>query len=284
MLNSCLLVDIDSSSIDSTAKIDPSAKIGPRVTIGSFTRIGPGVEIDEGTRIGSNVVIHKNTRIGKNNEIYDFACLGGDPQDMTPQDRETFLEIGDKNIIREFCTLNRGSNKAVNSGVTRVGSYNMLMAYVHIGHDCQVGNHIIFANNASTAGHVIVDNYANLGAFAAIHQFVRIASYSFLGRATKVSQDILPFMLVTGNPGAPNSINLVGLKRYQFGLEMIRALKQVYQLFYRRDLKLTEIRNEILRMSEEFPQLNLFIDVLDRTKRGVARPHLRNTYKIANDL
>lgn len=267
---------IDTSSlIDPRAIIDPSAKIAPGVKIGPFTRIGPNVEIGEGTTIASHVVIDKNTRIGKNNKIYDFAALGGDPQDLTPQDRETYLQIGDNNILREFCTINRGSNKASSAGITRVGNFNMLMAYIHIGHDCQVGNHIIFANNASIAGHVTVNDYANLGAFAAIHQFVRIGSYSFLGRATKVGQDILPYMLVTGNPGSPAGLNLVGLKRHRFSLEVIRVFKRVYQLFYHRDLKLVEIREELLALAQQYPEINLFLEMLENSHRGIARPRLR---------
>ncbi len=266
------------SVIDSRAIIDPSAKIAAGVKIGPFTRIGPNVEIGEGTVIASHVVIDKNTRIGKHNKIYDFAAIGGDPQDLTPQDRETFLEIGDQNILREFCTINRGSNKATGSGITRVGSRNMLMAYIHIGHDCQVGNNIIFANNASIAGHVVIDDYANLGAFAAIHQFVRVGSYSFLGRATKVGQDVLPYMLVTGNPGGPTGLNLVGLRRQKISPEFMRALKRVYQLFNHRDLKLTEIHAELIELAKQHPEINLFLDIMEHTKRGIARPRLNRRH------
>lgn len=262
--------------IDHRALIDPSAKIASGVSIGAHTRIGPQVEIGEGTVIASHVVIDRNTRIGRNNRIYDFAAIGGDPQDLTPQDRDTFLEIGDHNILREFCTINRGSNKA--HGVTRIGNHNLLMAYIHIGHDSQVGNHIIFANNASIAGHVIVDDYANLSAFTGVHQFVRIGSYSFLGRATKVGQDILPYMLVTGNPGSPTSLNLVGLRRLKASAELISALKRAYQLFYRRDLKLTEIHQELVLMSQQHPEINLFLDIMDNSQRGVARPRLNRKH------
>lgn len=268
----------ENREIDSRAVIDPSAKIAAGVKIGPFTRIGPNVEIGEGTVIASHVVIDKNTRIGKNNRIYDFAALGGDPQDLTPQDRETYLEIGDQNILREFCTINRGSNKATGSGVTRVGNRNMLMAYIHIGHDSQIGSHIIFANNASVAGHVTVDNHANLSAFAAVHQFVRIGSYSFLGRATKVGQDILPYMLVTGNPGGPAGLNLVGLRRQNVSRQLMSALKHAYHLFFRRDLKLTEIHAELVEMAKQQPEINLFLDIMDHSKRGIARPRLNRKH------
>lgn len=273
----------ENQAIDPRAVIDPSAKIAAGVKIGPFTRIGPHVEIGEGTVIASHVVVDKNTRIGKHNRIYDFAALGGDPQDLTPQDRETFLEIGDYNILREFCTINRGSNKATGSGVTRVGSRNMLMAYIHIGHDSQVGSHIIFANNASVAGHVTVDNYANLSAFAAVHQFVRIGSYSFLGRATKVGQDVLPYMLVTGNPGGPSGLNLVGLRRQNVSRQLMSTLKHIYHLFYRRDLKLTEIHAQLVEMAKQQPEINLFLDIMDHSKRGIARPRLHRKHLVLSD-
>lgn len=263
-----------STLIDPRAVIDPSAKIARGVSIGPFTRIGPGVEIGEGTRIASHVVIDKNTRIGKHNQIYDFAALGGDPQDLTPQSRETFLEIGDHNILREFCTLNRGSHKASATGITRIGSHNMLMAYIHVAHDCILGDRIIFANNASIAGHVTVGSYAILGAFSAVHQFCHVGSYSFLGRAAKVGQDILPYMQVVGNPGAPLGLNTIGLKRHGFSSELIRVLKRAYRLFYHHDLKLVEIRDHLVKMSETHPEIQLFIDIMDHSTRGIARPRL----------
>ena len=263
--------------IDPTAVIDPSAQIAADVTIGPFCRIGPQVEVQAGTVIGSHVVIHKNTRIGQHNKIYDFAALGGDPQDISPQQGESYLEIGDHNVIREFCTLNRGSAKGQGDATTRIGDHNMLMAYAHIAHDCLLGNHIVFANNASIAGHVEVHDYAILGAFTGVHQFVRVGSYSFLGRAGKVSRDILPYMLVVGNPGGPVGLNSIGLKRHGFKKDLIRALKTVYKLFYHRDLKLTEIRQTLVEMSEQHPEIKLIVDMMDNTRLGVGRPRLRHT-------
>lgn len=263
--------------IDSRAVIDSSAKIARGVSIGPFSVIGPDVEIAEGTKLGSHVLVAKNTRIGKNNLIYDFASIGGDPQDLTIQNKETYLEIGNANIFREFCTVNRGSNKIANGGTTRVGNHNLFMAYIHIAHDCILGSHIIFANNASIAGHVIVDDYANLAAFAGVHQFCRIGSYTYLGRATKVSQDILPYMLVTGNPGSPVSLNLVGLKRQNVSRELMRILKHIYHLLYRRDLKFTEIRDAIAEFAKAHPEINVFLDMIDNSQRGIARPKLRRS-------
>lgn len=260
-------------AIDPRAIIDATARIADDVTIGPWTFIGANVEINSGTIIGPHVTIERDTIIGKNNKIYQFASLGADPQDIGYKGERTYLEIGDHNIIREFSTLNRASTKG--DGITRIGNHNFLMNYIHIAHDCIVGNHVIFANNASIAGHVRIDDYAVLGAFTGIHQFCHIGAYSFLGRATKVYQDILPYMSVTGNPGAPKSLNLVGLKRYGFNGSTLSQLKAAYKLFYHRDLKLTEIHEKLTSMSKETPEIQLILDMLNRTSRGIARPHLR---------
>ncbi len=259
--------------IDPRAVIDPSAKIASGVSIGPFSVIGPNVEVGAGTKIRSHVLIAKNTLLGKNNLIYDFASVGGDTQDLTAQTRETYLEIGDGNIFREFCTINRGSSKLAEGGVTRIGNRNLFMTYTHVAHDCILGNHIIFANNASIAGHVIVDDYANLSAFAGVHQFCRIGSFTYLGRATKVGQDILPYMLITGNPGCPVSLNLVGLKRQGASRDLVRVLKHIYHLLYRRDLKFSEIRESIAEIAKSHSEINLFLDIIDNSKRGIARPN-----------
>lgn len=260
-------------AIDPRAIIDASARIAEDVTIGPWTYVGANVEINSGTVVGPHVNIDRDTLIGKNNRIYQFASIGADPQDAGYTGKQTYLEIGDHNIIREFTTLNRGSTKG--EGVTRIGSNNFLMAYIHIAHDCKVGDHVIFANNASIAGHVTIDNHVVLGAFTGIHQFCHIGAYSFLGRATKIYQDILPYMSVTGNPGAPRSLNLVGLKRYGFNTSTLSKLKLAYKLFYRRDLKLTEIHDQLTQMLEATPEIQLILDMLNRTERGIARPHLR---------
>ena len=260
-------------SIDPRAIIDPTATIADNVTIGPWTTIGSNVQIDEGTVIGPHVVIDKDTKIGRGNKIYQFASIGADPQDAGYNNERTRLEIGNYNIIREFSTLNRGSTKG--SGVTQIGDDNFFMAYVHIAHDCVIGNKVIFANNAQIAGHVKIDNYAVLGAFTGIHQFCHIGSYSFLGRATKVYQDILPYMSVTGNPGSPRGLNSVGLKRYGFNSETLRQLKSVYKLFYHRDLKLAAIYEELKSRVSTTPELQPLIEMLNSTQRGVARPQLR---------
>lgn len=255
--------------IDSRAIIHPSARIASDVRIGSFAIIGPNVEIDSGTEIAPHVYIHSNTKIGRNNKIDAFAVLGGDPQHTNFNGEQTYLEIGDDNVFREFCTLSRGT--AQGEGVTRVGSRNYFMAYAHIAHDCIVGNDNTLANNASVAGHVRVGDFVGFSAFCGVHQFVTIGSHSFLGRATKVGQDIPPYMLVTGSPGAPRGLNLIGLKRRGFSEQTIRAFKQAYSLVYRQHLLLQEALVELKKMVSDYPEIQIFIDAIQNSKRGIAR-------------
>ncbi len=256
--------------IDSRAIIDSSASIGENVEISPYVIIGPGVEIGAGTHIGPHAVVHSNTKIGRNNQIHAFAALGGDPQHSAYKKEEsTYLEIGDNNIIREFCTIHRGTTQG--QGITRVGSRNFLMAYAHIAHDCTVGSDVILANNASLAGHVCVEDLVVFGAFCGVHQFVKIGTHSFLGRATKVGQDIPPYVLVTGNPGSPRGLNLIGLKRRGFSDKTIRNLRRGYAIVYRQGLKLSEAIAELEKMVADCPELVIFIQALKNSKRGIAR-------------
>ncbi len=255
--------------IDSSAIIDPSAKIAKDVVIGPFTLIGPGVEIDSGTEIASHVIIHSNTRIGRNNKIFAFAALGGDPQHSGYKGEPTHLQIGDDNIIREYCSIHRGT--ALGHGVTQIGNRNFLMAYAHIAHDCVLGDEVVLSNNAGLAGHVTIGNYVVLAPFCGVHQFVSIGAYSFLGRATLVGQDIPPYLLVTGVPGGPRSLNLIGLKRRGFSDETIRKLRRAYAIVYRQDLKLNESIAKLYEMLPDCPELEPFIAVLENTKRGISR-------------
>lgn len=256
--------------IHNTAIISPDAKIADDVSISAYSIIGPGVEIGAGTKIGSHVVVAQNTKIGTNNRIHDFAALGGDPQHLHyKSDEQTYLEIGNDNIIREFCTLHRGTTQ--DRGITRIGDQNFFMAYAHVAHDCLVGNQIILANNASLAGHVVVKDFAIFGAFCAAHQFVTIGEHSFLGRTTKVGQDIPPYLLVTGNPGAPRGINLIGLKRRGFGEMTIRTLKKAYAIVYRRDLMLKDALLQLDELVGQCPEILSFIAAIKDSKRGIAR-------------
>lgn len=256
--------------IDKRADIHPSAKIAEGVKVGPWTTIGEGAVIGKNTVIGSHVCIGDYTHLGENNTIYQFASVGSDPQHAHYDKTETYLKMGDNNIVREFVTLNRGTPEG--GGETRIGSHNFLMAYTHVAHDCVVGDHVIFANTASIAGHVEVDDHVVLGAFCGVHQFCRVGSYSFLGRATKIYQDILPYMLVTGNPGAPRGLNAVGLKRNGFTSEAVRQLKKAYQIVYRQGLKQSEAREQLLAMLEQTPEMKPLIDILDASERGIARP------------
>ncbi len=260
--------------IDSRAIIDPSAKIAENVEISPYSIIGPGVEIDEGTLIGPHVVISSNTKIGRNNKIHAFVALGGDPQHTHYQGESTYLEIGDNNIVREFCTLNRGTPEG--GGVTRIGNRNFFMAYAHVAHDCMIGNDIILANNASLGGHVTVEDFVVFGAFCGIHQYVKIGAHSFLGRSTKIVQDIPPYVLVTGLPGGPIGINSVGLKRRGFSDKTIRNLRRAYVIVYRRGLRLKDAIDELSAMVDDCPEIQLFIAALKNSKRGVARVKQHN--------
>jgi UDP-N-acetylglucosamine acyltransferase len=255
--------------IDNRAIIDSTAKIANGVSIGPFSIIGPHVEIGEGTEIGSHVIITKNTRLGKNNKIHSFAALGGDPQHTHYKGEETYLELGDNNLVREFSSLHRGTTQG--NGVTKIGNRNFFMAYSHVAHDCVVGNENIFMNNASIAGHVIVENGVGIGAFCGVHQNVRIGSYSYLGHATKVGQDIPAYVMVTGVPGGPRGLNLVGLKRRGFSEQTIRKIRRAYDIVYKQGLPLQEAISQLEAMLTECPELETFLVVLKETKRGIAR-------------
>lgn len=249
--------------------IDPSAKIGANVEIGPWTTIGANVEIGEGTRIGSHVTIKGPTKIGKNNHIYQFNSIGEDPQSLHEDKEETALEIGDDNVIREFCTLHRGTVEG--GGITRVGSRNFLMAYCHIAHDCHVGSDIIFANNASLSGHVTVDDFATFGGFSAVHQYCQIGSYCFVAGATSVVKDIPPYVLVSGHPAKVYGLNLVGLKRKGFDDEKLAALRKAYSIIYRQGLKIQNALDQLESMLPDHPHIQRLIDALNNSTRGIVR-------------
>ncbi|QTS83713.1 acyl-ACP--UDP-N-acetylglucosamine O-acyltransferase [Coxiella endosymbiont of Amblyomma nuttalli] len=256
--------------IDERAIIHPTVEIGQDVIIGPWAFIGENTTIGDGTEISTHVVIGRNTTLGQKNKIYSHASIGSDPQHLAyTAEEETWVEIGSNNVIREFVTINRGTKEGYR--VTRIGNNNYLMAYSHIAHDCKVGSHVIFANTASIAGHVEVGDYANLGAFSGVHQFCRIGSYCFLGRATKIYQDILPYMLVTGNPGVPTGLNTVGLRRHGFNTEIMRSLKRAFQLIYRDNLKLDEVCIELEKLATDVPEVNNLLVMINTSTRGFAR-------------
>lgn len=255
--------------IDQTARIHPSAKIANDVFIGPWACIGEQVEIGAGTKIESHAVIMKHTKMGKNNHVHSHAVVGGDPQDLSYRGEETWLEIGDENIIREFVTLNRGSMRG--EKITRIGNKNCFLTYSHVGHDACIGNEVLFINNASIGGHVTVDDYAIIGAYSAVHQFCRIGAYSFLAHATQVTYDIPPFVLVKGSPGAPVALNLVGLRRRGISSEAVSAIKKAFRIMYRQNLPLKTVEIELTELAKTIPEIALILDVIRNSKRGVVR-------------
>lgn len=258
-----------SATVHPTALIDPAARLGKGVSIGAYSVIGAGVEIGAGTWIGPHVVINGPTRIGRDNRIFQFASIGEMPQDKKYAGEPTALEIGDRNTIREFCTFNRGTTQDV--GVTRLGNDNWIMAYVHLAHDCQVGNHTIFANNAQLAGHVHVGDWAILGGFTAVHQFVRIGAHCMTAMGSILLQDVPPYVMAGGNPCAPHGINSEGLKRRGFSPAAITALRRAYKTLYRNGLKLDEAAAAIAAAVPDEAALEPLAEFLAKPGRGILR-------------
>lgn len=255
--------------IHETAIVHPGAKIAGNVRIGPYSVIGEHVEIGEGTEIGTHAVITGHTRIGCRNRILHHVSLGEIPQDKKYAGEPTRLEIGDDNVIREFCTFNTGT--AQDLGYTRLGDRNWLMAYVHLAHDCVVGNDTIFANCAQLAGHVEVGDFAILGGYTGVHQFCRVGAYSMTGVSSVVLADVPPFVMVMGNTAQPHGLNTEGLKRRGFSPDVIREIRKAYKTLYRSGLKLEEAREMIAEQAKACPQLAIFSDFLATTKRSIVR-------------
>ena len=255
--------------IHSTAIISETAIIADDVEIGPFSIIGDNVEIDTGTRIDSHVVVNGPTRIGKDNHIYQFASLGDDPQDKKYADEPTRLIVGDRNTIREFCTISRGTTQDL--GDTIIGDDNWIMAYCHIAHDCVVGNKTIMANNTTLAGHVHVGDWVICGGFSGAHQFCRIGAHAFLGMYTGANRDVPAYTLASGQPAVPKGINSEGLKRRDFSADQIRNIKNAYRLVYRKGLKLTEAVEQIEALIDEQRELLPFLESLRSSERGIIR-------------
>ncbi len=234
--------------IHPTAVVDRRAALAGDVEVGAYSLIGPHVTIGAGTRVASHVVIEGRTTIGERNRIAAFNAIGGDPQDKKYAGEPTRLEIGDDNVIREYGTYNVGTEQG--GGVTRIGDDNWIMAYVHVAHDCIVGDHTIFANKAQIAGHAEVGDWAILGGDTGVHQFVRIGAHAFTGIGTMLRQDVPPYVMVSGDPAAPHGINVEGLKRRGFGAEAIAALRTAYKSLYRNGLTLDEARAAIEAQAE----------------------------------
>lgn len=255
--------------IHSTAIISASASIADDVEIGPYSIIGDHVEIGSGTKIDSHVVINGPTKIGKDNHIYQFASIGDDPQDKKYADEPTSLVIGDRNTIREFCTVSRGTTQG--AGETTLGDDNWIMAYCHIAHDCVVGSQIIMANNATLAGHVHLGDWAICGGFSGIHQFCRIGAHAFLGMFSSINRDVPAYTLVSGQPAAPKGINSEGLKRRDYSTDQIRNIKNAYRLVFRKGNKLSDAIAEIESVVDGQPELLLFLESLRSSERGIIR-------------
>lgn len=249
--------------------VHPSARIGAGSEIGAFTIIGADVEIGDRTWIGPHVVINGPTRIGAENKIYQFCSLGDAPQHHGYRGEPTRLEIGDRNIVREYCTINRGTQAG--GGVTRLGHDNFVMAYCHIAHDCHVGDHTVFANASSLAGHVFIGDYAVLGGFTLVHQFCRIGAYCMTAVGTTLFKDVPPFITAAGQGGAPFGLNLRGLKRRGFSDEAIIVLKRAYKTVYKSGLGLADALAELEVTAQQFPEVRDFVTFIKESERGIVR-------------
>jgi len=261
---------MSAASIHPLAVVDASAILGAGVEIGPFTVIGADVEIGADTRIGPHCSIHGPTKIGRDNRIHGHAAIGGDPQDKKFAGERTTLEIGDGNVIREFVTINRGTGSG--GGVTRVGDRNWLLAYVHIAHDCRVGDDCVFSNNATLAGHVDVGNQVILSGFAGVHQFCRIGDHAFIGMGAFVNGDVPPFLMVAQEDyGRPRGINSEGLKRRGFDAERVAAIKRAYRALYMSGTNLGEAKQQLATLAQDSEDVRAFLDFIERGERPLLR-------------
>ena len=259
-----------SAAIHATAVIDPSARIGDDVAIGAYTVIGAEVEIGDGTIIGAHCSILGPTRIGRDNRIAGHAAIGGDPQDKKFRGGRTELVIGDRNSIREFVTINRGTEDG--GGITRIGDDNWLLAYTHVAHDCRIGSHCVFSNNSTLAGHVEVGDWVITSGFSGIHQFCRVGAHAFIGMGALVNGDVPPFVMVaTEDYGRPRGINSEGLKRRGFDKDRIGAIKRAYRALYVSGARLEDAKLQLAELARDSDDVRVFLDFIE----GGERPLLR---------
>jgi len=255
--------------IHSTAIIDSRAELADDVAVGPFTVIGPHVTIAAGTVIGSHVVIKGPTSIGKHNRIYQFSSIGEDPQDKKYAFEVTRLEIGDRNTIREFTSMHRGTQQ--DHSVTQIGNDNLFMAYTHVAHDCVIGDHVIMANGASLAGHVHLNSHAILGGFTLVHQFTQIGQYSFAAMGSAITQDIPPFIMVGGRPTKPHGINSVGMERNGITAEDIRLIRKAYKIIYKMNLRLEDAIEQMEDLAGDSKEVSDMVSFLRNVNRGILR-------------
>lgn len=257
------------ATIHPTALVAPGAQLANDVEIGAYSIIGDQVQIGTGTTVGNHAVITGHTRIGARNKIFHFVSLGEAPQDKKYANEPTRLVIGDDNVIREFCTFNTGTVQ--DRGVTTIGDHNWIMAYVHIAHDCVVGSHTIFANNASLAGHAEIGDWVILGGFTGVHQFCKIGAHAMTGISSVVFKDIPPFVLAAGQPAVPHGLNSEGLKRRGFSADTLSALKRAYKIVYREGNTVAEAQARLEPEAANHPEVRLLLDFLTRAERGIIR-------------
>ncbi|MBK1644382.1 acyl-[acyl-carrier-protein]--UDP-N-acetylglucosamine O-acyltransferase [Thiocapsa imhoffii] len=255
--------------IHPTALVDAGAVLGEEVEVGPYAIIGADVEIGARTRIGSHAVIKGPTRLGSDNRVFQFASIGEDPQDRKYGGEVTRLDIGDRNQIREFVTLHRGTLQ--DQGVTRIGDDNLFMAYVHVAHDCRIGNHVIMSNAASLGGHVRIQDHAILGGFTIVHQFCRIGCHAFTAMGSVLSKDVPPYVMVGGHPAEPRGINAEGLRRSGFSSETIQAIKRAYRSLYLGNRSLAEALDELTRMAEQTHEIERLVEFIHSSQRSIVR-------------
>jgi UDP-N-acetylglucosamine acyltransferase len=257
------------SNIDPRAVVSPKAELAADVVVGAYAIIGDDVRIGAGTVVGSHAVIKGPTTLGAGNRIFQFASIGDAPQDLKYKGEITRLEIGDRNVFREFTTMNRGT--AQGGGVTTIGSDNLFMAYTHVAHDCHVGNRCVLANYATLGGHVTLGDWVILGGYSGIHQFTKVGAHAFLANNAAVTRDVPPYVMAVGSPAVPHSINSEGLKRRGFDEAQIRNIKNAYRVLYRSDLKLADALAELKTRVDTQPELRIFVDFIGESTRSLVR-------------
>jgi len=255
--------------VHETAIVSPDAKIADDVEIGAYSIIGPKVSIGAGCIIGPHVVITGNTTIGENNRFFQFSSIGEQPQDKKFAGEDTKLVIGNNNTVREFCTFNVGTNQG--GGVTRIGNDNWIMAYVHIAHDCMIGNDVIMANNATLGGHVTVGDFAILSGFSGVHQFVEIGQHCFVSFASHVNKSIPPYVTVSGEKAKAKGVNTEGLKRRGFSAQQVKNVRRAYRTLYRSSLSLEDAIDKLAAMDEESGEISSMVDFLNNVERSIIR-------------
>ncbi len=255
--------------IDERALVSPQAELAADVSVGPFSVIGPQVRIGARTRIAAHVVINGPTTIGADNVFFQFASIGDAPQDKKYRGEPTRLEIGDRNVFRESCTVNRGTTH--DEGVTRVGNDNLLMAYTHVAHDCQVGNQIVMANYAALSGHVSLGDWVIMGGYAGVHQFCKVGAHAFIANNAAVTRDVPPYLMAVGQPATPHSVNSEGLKRREFSAVQIRNIREAFRILYRRELPLETAVKELTTLSEAQPEIRPFVEFIAASNRSLIR-------------